>query len=71
MSQYDIDLDKNHANYTPLTPLGFIERAASVYPHRLAVIHGTLRLTWSQAYQRRGKPTSALIGLPLRWQSTE
>ena len=60
MSQYDIDLDKNHANYTPLTPLGFIERAASVYPHRPAVIHGTRRLTWSQAYQRTRRLASAL-----------
>lgn len=60
MSPYDIDLDKNQANYTPLTPLSFIERAASVYPHRPAVIHGALRLTWAQAYQRACRLASAL-----------
>ena len=60
MSQYDVGLDKNQANYTPLTPLNFIERAASVYPNRLAVVHGALRLTWSQAYQRTRRLASAL-----------
>ncbi len=60
MSPYDIDLDKNQANYTPLTPLSFIERAASVYPHRLAVVHGALRLTWLEAYQRARRLASAL-----------
>ena len=60
MNQYDIGLDKNQANYTPLTPLGFIERAAAVYPHKLAVIHGALRLSWLQAYQRARRLASAL-----------
>ena len=31
---YEQDLDRNAANYAPLTPLTFIERAASVYPGR-------------------------------------
>ena len=60
MNQYDSGLDKNQANYTPLTPLGFIERAAAVYPHKLAVIHGALRLSWLQAYQRARRLASAL-----------
>jgi len=60
MNQYDIGLDKNQANYTPLTPLSFIERAAAVYPQRLAVIHGALRLTWLQAYQRARRLASVL-----------
>ena len=38
-SPYD-ELPKNQANYAPLTPLTFIERAAAVYPNRLAVVHG-------------------------------
>ena len=42
---YEVDLDKNPANYAPLTPLGFIERAAYVYPQRLAVVHGTRRFS--------------------------
>jgi fatty-acyl-CoA synthase len=60
MNQFDIGLDKNEANYTPLTPLSFIERAASIYPHRLAVIHGGMRLNWSQAYERARRLASAL-----------
>jgi fatty-acyl-CoA synthase len=60
MNQYDIGLDRNEANYTPLTPLTFIERAAAVHPQRLAVIHGALRLTWAQAYERARRLASAL-----------
>ncbi|HEX8883943.1 MAG TPA: AMP-binding protein, partial [Noviherbaspirillum sp.] len=60
MNQYDLGLDRNQANYTPLTPLNFIERAAAVYPRRLAVIHGELRLTWAQAYERSRRLASAL-----------
>ena len=39
---YQLDLDKNAANYVPLTPLTFIRRTADVYPERTAVIHGGL-----------------------------
>jgi fatty-acyl-CoA synthase len=58
-SPYD-DLPKNQANYAPLTPLTFIERAAYVYPDRLAVVHGDLRWTWSQTYARCRRLASAL-----------
>jgi fatty-acyl-CoA synthase len=58
-SAYD-DLPRNKANYAPLTPLTFIERAAYVYPHRLAVIHGELRWTWKQTYERCRRLASAL-----------
>ncbi|MFL5251391.1 MAG: acyl-CoA synthetase [Rhodopila sp.] len=54
------DLPKNQANYAPLTPLTFIERAAYVYPDRLAVVHGTDRWTWKQAYARCRRLASAL-----------
>ena len=40
---YDIDLDRNRANFQPLTPLGFLERAAAVFPAHTAIIHGPLR----------------------------
>lgn len=60
MDKFDQGLDKNPANYTPLTPLGFIERAASVYPHRLATIHGALRLTWAEQYRRARQLASML-----------
>ena len=48
MSPYDQDLPQNPANHAPLTPLAFIQRAAEVYPDRLAVVHGDLRRTWGQ-----------------------
>ena len=54
------DLERNPANYAPLTPLPFIERAAGVYPDRLAVVHGPLRYTWKATYQRSRRLASAL-----------
>ncbi|XP_078438931.1 acyl-activating enzyme 7 [Wolffia australiana] len=54
------DLPKNAANYTALTPLWFLERAAYVYPERTSVIHGTLRYTWKQTYERCRRLASAL-----------
>ena len=59
-SQYDTDLDKNRANYTPLSPLTFIERAAAVYPERVAQIHGDQRYSWAQTYERCRRLASAL-----------
>ena len=45
-SPYTIDLDRNAANYVPLSPLGFIARSAAVFPDRLAVVHGERRYSW-------------------------
>jgi len=59
-SPYNIDLDKNAANYTPLSPLTFIERAAAVYPERTAQIHGEIRYSWAQTYERARRLASAL-----------
>jgi fatty-acyl-CoA synthase len=60
MSMYDQGLDKNQANYSPLTPLTFIERAAYVYPDRLAVAHGAQQFTWKETYARCRRLASAL-----------
>src|SRR5499433_1446109 len=57
---FETDLDKNPANFAPLTPLGFIERAAYVYPDRTAVVHGKRRFTWAQTYARCRRLASAL-----------
>ncbi|OAN54397.1 acyl-CoA synthetase [Magnetospirillum moscoviense] len=57
---YDTHLDKNPANFVALTPLHFLERAASVYPARVAVIHGELRFTWAEIYARARRLGSAL-----------
>lgn len=61
MEERDIDeLPKNPANYTALTPLGFLERAALVHPTRKSVIHGSVSYTWQQTYRRCRRLASAL-----------
>ena len=57
---YSIGLDKNAANYTPLSPLSFIERTATVYPQRISVLHGARRFTWAETYARSRRLASAL-----------
>ena len=57
---YTADLDRNAANHLPLTPLGFIERAAAVHPEHLAVVHGARRFTWAESYARCRRLASAL-----------
>ncbi|TNF89113.1 MAG: acyl-CoA synthetase [Gammaproteobacteria bacterium] len=60
MSQYDTDLDKNAANFSQLSPLTFLERAAAVYPGRIAQIYGERRLSWAETYERCRRFASAL-----------
>ena len=60
-SIYDLDLDKNPANFQPLTPLGFLERAAAVYPDRTAIIHGPLRRTYRDFHARACRLANALV----------
>ncbi|RDJ19838.1 acyl-CoA synthetase [Bosea caraganae] len=57
---YDIDLDRNPANFQPLTPLTFLERAAAVFPDHTAIIHGPLRRTYAEFYARSRRLASAL-----------
>ncbi|HEB96721.1 MAG TPA: acyl-CoA synthetase [Sedimenticola thiotaurini] len=59
-SPYTAGLDKNPANHVPLTPLGFLERAAQVFPDRVAVIHGDRRYSWRDCYRRCRRLASAL-----------
>jgi len=59
-SPYDIDLDRNPANFQSLTPLTLIERAAAVYPDQTAVIHGRQRFTYAEFYARARRLASAL-----------
>jgi len=60
MSIFDQDLPRNEANFAPLSPLAFIARTAEIYPQRLAVVHGGLRRTWSELYDRCRQLASAL-----------
>ena len=69
-SPYANGLDKNPANYVALSPLSFIERTASVYPHYPAVIHGNIRRDWAQTYQRCRRLASALAGRGIRGEVT-
>jgi fatty-acyl-CoA synthase len=57
---YDIDLDRNPANFQPLTPLGFLERAAAVFPDHTAIIHGPLKRSYAEFYARARRLASAL-----------
>ena len=57
---YDIDLPRNPANFQPLTPLGFLERAAAVFPQHTAIIHGRLRRSYAEFYARARRLASAL-----------
>ena len=50
---YNEDLDRNPANFQPLTPLTFLERAASVFPQHTAIIHGDLRRSYAEFYDAR------------------
>ena len=57
---YDIDLDRNAANFQPLTPLSFLERAAEVYPDATAIVHGARSWNYRQFYARARQLASAL-----------
>jgi fatty-acyl-CoA synthase len=59
---YDIDLDKNPANFQPLTPLTLLERAAATFPDQVAVLHGPIRRSYRELYGRCRKLASALAG---------
>ena len=59
-SIFDQNLPRTAANFAPLSPLGFLERTAEVYPERLAIVHGSLRQTWAQTYARCRQLASAL-----------
>jgi fatty-acyl-CoA synthase len=60
VSVYDRDLDKNPANYQPLTPLVFLERAADVFPDHTAIVHGGRRTDYRTFRARAKKLASAL-----------
>ncbi len=57
---YNHDLVRNPANYQPLTPIGFLERAATVFPDHVAIIHGRLRQTYDEFFKRSRQLASAL-----------
>jgi fatty-acyl-CoA synthase len=60
MTPYDIDLDRNPANFQPLTPLTFLERAAAVFSDHTAIVHGPLRRSYAEFYARARQLASSL-----------
>ena len=60
MGIYDEHLDRNPANYQPLTPLAHLARAALIYPERTAIVHGSLRRSYRDFYARSRRLASAL-----------
>ncbi|WP_051218779.1 acyl-CoA synthetase [Oceanobacter kriegii] len=57
---YAQSLDAVAANYAPLTPISFLERAVFVYPEHIALVHGELRQNWADTWQRCRRLASAL-----------
>jgi fatty-acyl-CoA synthase len=62
-SPFASGLDKNAANYAPLSPLSFLNRAADVFPDHIAVVHGSQRLDYMTLYSRCRQLGSALSRL--------
>src|SRR6202451_2610295 len=57
---YDTDLERNAANFQPLTPLSFLARAAEIYPDQTAIVHGARSWTYREFYARARQFASAL-----------
>jgi len=57
---YQRDLDQTPANHVPLSPVSFLLRAARIYPHRTAIVHGERRYTYAQFLERTRRLASAL-----------
>src|SRR6187431_2578348 len=54
------DLKPGTANHTPLSPISFLPRAAEIYPDRVAVVHGDLKFTYREFFERAKRLASAL-----------
>ena len=70
MNPYETNLDKNEANYVPLTPLSFLDRAKDIYPNYEAVVYESRKYTWSEVYKRCIKFASALDKLGIKTGDT-
>ncbi len=55
MNHYETNLDKNKANYVPLTPLTFLKRAREIYPNYEAIIYEDRKYTWGGSLQKSCK----------------
>ena len=69
-SIYDQGLDRNDANFVPLSPVSFVERSAEVFGDLPAVVHGRRRYTWAQTRDRSARLAEALRALGVERQGT-
>jgi fatty-acyl-CoA synthase len=70
VSPYDTGLDRNAANYQPMTPLSHLARAASTYPDTIAVIHGKAQMNYAEFYRRCRRLGAALAARGIRKNDT-
>ena len=70
MSHYDTNLDKNEANYVPLSPLTFLERTKDIYPNYEALVYESRAYTWKEVYKRCVTFASALDKLGVKTGDT-
>ena len=67
---YDQNLDKNAANFVPLSPVSFVERSAEVFGDLPSVLHGARRYSWAQTRERSARLAAALQALGVTRGST-
>ncbi|MDY0271780.1 MAG: acyl-CoA synthetase [Advenella sp.] len=70
MADFDTGLQRNKANYATLTPIDYLQRAASVYGDRLAIVHGPIRQNWAETNRRCTQLAVALRQLGVQRNST-
>ena len=70
MSSFDTNLEKNSANFVPLSPLSFISRVKDIYPNYESLIYGNRKYTWIETYNRCTKFASALTKQGIKKGST-
>jgi fatty-acyl-CoA synthase len=61
-NQYSNGLDKNSANFVPLSPLSFLDRSAAVYPDLPSAVYEGRNFTWAETYVRCRRFASYLAG---------
>ncbi|WP_041664635.1 AMP-binding protein [Acidiphilium multivorum] len=60
MTDFITGLEKTEANYQALSPLSFLARTAKVWPERTAIVHGSIRRTWAETFERCKRLGAAL-----------
>ena len=70
MDIFERDLDLNQANYQPLSPIGFLERSAMIYPDKVAIIHGERKITYREYLANAKRLASALSAKGIKKGST-